>query len=287
MYAPDCSSHAPCFRRLPSCLRRTADPRTDHRGCQRLLHKPLFLRTLPGDDNLKFDGEGKSRNSYKVVPFSVAGIDVTKVELSFGRLFIEGQRVGLVFDENGNMSRLPLTVASYDKNVKPEKISIMIDRTTDGDFGPALDAVFAPSLADLIPAMPEYWQAYAQQYFSAKAAAEPASDAPKRARFRRMDGVQAISGSMKPPSVATKVAPKYSEYARRMNFSRKVNLYMIVDEAGTPSHVSIVKPAGLGLDEQAVAAVEQYHFSPASKDGSPVKVDVYMEINFESFRQAN
>jgi protein TonB len=44
-----------------------------------------------------------------------------------------------------------------------------------------------------------------------------------------------------------------------------------------------VRPAGLGLDEKALAAVQQYKFSPAMQDGKPVKVDLYVDVNFQIF----
>ncbi len=36
----------------------------------------------------------------------------------------------------------------------------------------------------------------------------------------------------------------------------------------------------MGLDEQAVAAVRQYRFKPATLDGKPVPVDLYIDVNF-------
>ena len=50
---------------------------------------------------------------------------------------------------------------------------------------------------------------------------------------------------------------------------------------GTPSHLSLVKPEGLGLDEQALYAVSKYRFKPATKDGKPVTTDLYVDVNFQ------
>ncbi len=54
-------------------------------------------------------------------------------------------------------------------------------------------------------------------------------------------------------------------------------------ENGSTSHIEIVKPVGLGLDEEAVKAVEQYEFVPAMQNGKPVKVDLFIDINFTIF----
>ena len=34
------------------------------------------------------------------------------------------------------------------------------------------------------------------------------------------------------------------------------------------------------VSEQAVAAVSRYVFAPARQDGKPVKVDLYVDVNF-------
>jgi protein TonB len=39
----------------------------------------------------------------------------------------------------------------------------------------------------------------------------------------------------------------------------------------------------MGLDEKAVEAVRQYRFKPAMKDGRPVPVEIYVEVNFQIF----
>jgi protein TonB len=96
-------------------------------------------------------------------------------------------------------------------------------------------------------------------------------------------GVMHIGGSVKPPSVLTSVDPEFSEEARKAKFSGNVQVYLIVDENGNPSHVRVVRGVGMGLDEKAVEAVRQYKFKPAMQNGKPVKVDLYIEVNFQIF----
>jgi len=36
----------------------------------------------------------------------------------------------------------------------------------------------------------------------------------------------------------------------------------------------------MGLDQKAIDAVRQYRFKPAMKDGKPVQVDLYVDVNF-------
>ena len=58
---------------------------------------------------------------------------------------------------------------------------------------------------------------------------------------------------------------------------------LIVDAEGNPQNVCVKKPAGYGLDGQAVRAVEQYRSDPATRDGSPVPVRISVEVNFRLY----
>jgi protein TonB len=40
---------------------------------------------------------------------------------------------------------------------------------------------------------------------------------------------------------------------------------------------------GLGLDEEAVRCVMKYKFVPAMQNETPVKVDLYIDVNFQIF----
>lgn len=96
-------------------------------------------------------------------------------------------------------------------------------------------------------------------------------------------GPMHIGGSVRPPSVLYSVEPEFSEEARKAKFSGNVQVYLWVDENGNPSHVRVVRGVGMGLDEKAVEAVRQYKFKPAMQNGKPVKVDLYIDVNFQIF----
>ena len=96
-------------------------------------------------------------------------------------------------------------------------------------------------------------------------------------------GVMHIGGSVRPPVLTFQPDPEFSEEARKAKFSGNVQVYLIVDENGNPSHVRVVRGVGMGLDEKAVEAVRQYKFKPAMQNGKPVKVDLYIDVNFQIF----
>jgi protein TonB len=94
-------------------------------------------------------------------------------------------------------------------------------------------------------------------------------------------GVMHIGGGVSKPIVIYQVEPEFSEEARKAKFSGNVEVYLWVDADGKPSHIRVVRGVGMGLDEKAVDAVRQYRFKPAMKDGKPVQVDLYVDVNFQ------
>jgi TonB family protein len=92
-----------------------------------------------------------------------------------------------------------------------------------------------------------------------------------------------IGGPITPPEVTFSVKPQIPESARQAKFHGTVKVYCWVDENGNPSHVRVVNGVGMGLDEKAVEAVRQYKFKPATQNGKPVKVDLYIDVNFQIF----
>ncbi len=72
---------------------------------------------------------------------------------------------------------------------------------------------------------------------------------------------------------------------------------MLVDVNGIPENVAVVKsiaddlPAkqqkyAAGLDENAVLAVKQYRFEPATLKGQPVPVKIFVQVVFKRYRIA-
>jgi TonB family protein len=59
-----------------------------------------------------------------------------------------------------------------------------------------------------------------------------------------------------------------------------VVLDVVLLENGTPRIVRILRSLGPDADEAAVRAFEQWRFSPALKDGRPIKVRMNAEVRF-------
>lgn len=74
--------------------------------------------------------------------------------------------------------------------------------------------------------------------------------------------------------------PDYTNEARIANHEGSVLLQADVDADGRPSNLLVVRPLGLGLDEEAVKAVRQWKFRPARRGGQRVASRVRLEISF-------
>ncbi len=44
--------------------------------------------------------------------------------------------------------------------------------------------------------------------------------------------------------------------------------------------LKVIRPLGLGLDEEAIAAVSKWHFAPGTKNGEPIDVKAQIKVNF-------
>jgi len=96
-------------------------------------------------------------------------------------------------------------------------------------------------------------------------------------------GVYQVGGSVRPPIAIYTPDPEFSEEARKAKFSGNVVVSLIVDRDGKPRNVHVLRGVGMGLDEKAVEAVQQYKFKPALQNGKPVAVYLNVEVNFQIF----
>jgi len=88
-----------------------------------------------------------------------------------------------------------------------------------------------------------------------------------------------IAGFTMPKPLKT-VEAEFSDEARRKRVSGSLLVSFVVTEEGLPASLRVVNPLGAGLDEEALKAVRQFRFSPATLDGIAVPVPLTVEISF-------
>ena len=82
------------------------------------------------------------------------------------------------------------------------------------------------------------------------------------------------------PELFFRLEPEYSEEARKSKLQGQIALSLIVEPDGKVSGVRVLRPLGMGLDEQAIGAVMQWRFKPGMKEGKPVRVAAQVTVNF-------
>ena len=89
-----------------------------------------------------------------------------------------------------------------------------------------------------------------------------------------------VGGDVASPLLIRKVEPSYTEKARDAKLEGSVMLSIEIWEDGKPHNIQVLRGIGMGLDEQAVEAVEQWEFKPGTKNGKPVRVLAQVQVTF-------
>ena len=79
------------------------------------------------------------------------------------------------------------------------------------------------------------------------------------------------------------VNPTYTDAARKAKVNGSVIIAVALNEEGGVDDVKVVRPLGYGLDREALEAVRQSKFVPATRDGKPVAVQINMETTFSLY----
>jgi TonB family protein len=84
-----------------------------------------------------------------------------------------------------------------------------------------------------------------------------------------------------PPRVIERVEAAYPEEARKEGWTATVVIRLVIGADGRVSSATLVKAAGHGFDESALEAAGKLRFAPATRDGTPIPVQIDYEIHFE------
>ncbi len=248
--------------------------------------KVLTLRQFYPGEHLHFDSDGKPLNAGVPGAWTLDGqLRVQQISLSHGALRIKGQRLFLFYDPETKKLRDLATINKHEPVRKQfrnnpvdwaahkGKLEIEVDgvnSTEMADVAKIMDAVFLAQPAELADVVPEFWKPWL----------EPPSAAPKD---QKEEKPYKVGGSVSPPKPMSTPDPNYSKAAKQAGYQAVAVLWVVLDTDGTVKNVRIARPAGMGLDEEAVAAVQNWKFNPAMKDGQPVAVHINVEVNFRLY----
>lgn len=82
------------------------------------------------------------------------------------------------------------------------------------------------------------------------------------------------------PSVISRTEPAYTQEAKDAKIQGTVTIGLEVNAEGKAQNIYVIKSLDKGLDDNAIAAIQQWVFKPGEKDGQPVTVTATIEVNF-------
>lgn len=96
------------------------------------------------------------------------------------------------------------------------------------------------------------------------------------------DTVYELSSVDKAPQALKHIPPEYPLSAIEKNISGKVVSRFVVTKEGKTKNISIIEsdPPGV-FDENVLAAIREYRFTPGYKNGIPVDVVISLPVTFE------
>ena len=77
--------------------------------------------------------------------------------------------------------------------------------------------------------------------------------------------------------------PSFSDEARKAKFQGIVMLMVVVGKDGRPYNIRVRQSLGMGLDEQAIEAVRNWRFRPATFHGQPVATQIAVQVDFHLY----
>lgn len=232
-----------------------------------ILNKHLIVQGLSADPVTKFNwtDAGLKLTAPKLHTFAV--LVPNSVKLSGSVLSVTGRSyTGL----KGNDSKIEL-IGTSDKTIQVDL----------GSFDPATvlpnlkSQLFYPTLQAAMAAIPPNYA----EMLPSKARPEPT----RKPQTQHVFGCPVSGAKYKHPEVLSQEEAHLSDEAIRERINGAVWLVFTVDESGKPTDVWLARPAGHGLDENAVSALSKYRFKPGACDGAPLAVPIQMVISFQVF----
>ena len=105
---------------------------------------------------------------------------------------------------------------------------------------------------------------------------------PAQRSARLPPGVSLTGNGVSMPRVLHVEKPTATPGARRATIEGTVVLHVVVRTNGEPGEITLTNAIDPRLDEQAIAAVRQWRFTPGQRAGQPIPVLVRIEIPFST-----
>lgn len=250
--------------------------------------KLVKVRTLLSDSKIRYDAAGNLVGKWHAGRWTWhSTVEVTKVDLKDRTLKVKANRVILNYNRGTHL----FTPVRSD----PIEFEIEISPDTNGKINLTKEwdkAFLAPS-EDYPLDMQPYWKPFIscvlkpdtnECRFYEKKSWEPdvyKVNPPPPDWKPSHPGAYSVGGAVKPPKVKSRVQPEYTDIAKNHRLSGTVLLEAVVTKSGGVRITRVIRPLGYGLEENAAEALSQWVFEPGTRNGEPVDVVLYVEVNFK------
>jgi TonB family protein len=237
----------------------------------------LLLLSVPSSfDVVHFDGSGSPTRPPAGEPWTTAGlIRADKIDVQGGQVVIDGRREIVALSPNASSKKLvPVTT---DRAVH---VSIDLPREPSDAARPSEFLGRILLMEEVSHKIETAWHADVDLSRGSKGGAP----FPPNGKVGTLAGERAVyaweSGVVSKPKAVYKPGPRYAVNALIKNISGTIRVRVIVNEKGFPEILEIVEHLREGLDASALAAVSQWRFEPALKEGVATASVVVVELRF-------
>ncbi len=247
------------------------------------MQKYFVIRGFHAGDRLQYDSSGKLLKGGAPEPWTLAGLQITSLDLHGGRLDINGKRTAYMYEPSKQKFVSAFRVLRTRAGMEVEKVRIETQvgaPVDDSAVRQLLNKILIPAEANLADVAPEYWHDFLSRRELPEEKAEPGSIIGKLP-----DGelVFRPGKEIKLPQPIWTPDPSYTEPARMARLQGTALLRMTVDASGKPRDIRVLRPLGFGLDDMAVDAVREWKYTPAQRNAQPVAVRMNVEVQFRLF----
>lgn len=246
--------------------------------------KPVTLKVPDGSAHIKFDSNGERVGAVSPGIWATDAIMQVDSATAQGReLRIRGKRVVVHFDAKNGKFGQGLTKKEVSVQLQLPDVPV-----TAETLSKLLSKIFLNGSQTVTDLAPPYMSACLKGPIVKRDNLWTCEGAPaplglKERRLFSEKEVAKIGHAVMPPRVVNSPDPDYTEAAKKIGLQGTVVLWLRVDENGDAKDIQVVSPLGMGLDDQAVRAVQGWKFKPATRDGMPVAVNIHIEVIFRLY----
>lgn len=266
------------------------DLRSKYRG------KVLMLRNFYCGQDLRFNEQGDLQTGGETGAWTICrDVRIDDLKIKNGSLHITGQRIYLahnagqdfldVLDLEPNDAK---KAKKYKDLIQSQKISIEAQLPQNADSSgvqAVMDKLFYASQQEFFEAVPDLWKCF----FPTGARKTPCGGSAPEAKPTQLSQEEPLSNAerivkgVRAPWPTYEPDPSFTNEARMAKYQGTTLMSIVVDPTGNVKLIHVIRPLGMGLDEQAAATIATWKFAPAERGDQPVAVQVNVEVTFNLY----